>query len=199
MKNVVIFGASGRTGKYITKKMLSLSDLKVTAFVRTPSKLNGIDTSNLQVIQGDALNAEDVKRAMKNQEILLCSLSGDVLTMAKNIVASLSQTSVKRIIWITGFGIHSEITGPRGEMLKKYLVSMPEYPVAADTIAQCNAVTTLLRCPLIVDGDNEVYHLTKEGEQPKDANVERAAIAKCMADMIFDEKLGANESLAITN
>ena len=69
--------------------------------------------------------------------------------MAKNIISALSSTPVKRIIWITGFVIHSEITGPRGEMLKKYLVAMPEYPIAADTIAQSKAITTLLRCPMI--------------------------------------------------
>ena len=34
-------------------------------------------------------------------------------------------------------------------MLKKYLVAMPEYPIAADTIAQSKAITTLLRCPMI--------------------------------------------------
>lgn len=199
MKKVVIFGAAGQTGQYITRKMLTLPNLKVTAFVRNPAKLKGIDTANLRIIQGDALNAKDVKQAMEGQDILLCSLNGNVLPMAKNIVTSLSETTVKRIIWITGFGIHSEITGPRGEMLKKYLVAMPEYPLAADTIAKSSAITTLLRCPIILDGDNEVYYLTKEGEQPKDVNVERAAIAKCIADMIADEKLGANESLAITN
>lgn len=41
--------------------------------------------------------------------------------------------------------------------------------------------------------------LTKEGEKPVCWVVDRAAIARCMADMIADETLGANESLGITN
>ena len=43
------------------------------------------------------------------------------------------------------------------------------------------------------------YELTKEGVQPSHRNVDRAAIAQCMADMIADETTGANESLGITN
>lgn len=69
----------------------------------------------------------------------------------------------------------------------------------AGTVAASSAVTTLLRCPGIRDGENETYTLTKEGEKPVCWVVERAAIARCMADMIADETLGANESLGTTN
>lgn len=69
----------------------------------------------------------------------------------------------------------------------------------AGTVAASSAVTTLLRCPGIRDGENETYPLTKEGEKPACWVVDRAAIARCMADMIADETLGANESLGITN
>lgn len=64
----------------------------------------------------------------------------------------------------------------------------------ADTVAASSAVTTLLRY-----GGNKTYTLTKEGEKPVCWVVDRAAIARCMADMIADETLGANESLGITN
>lgn len=67
------------------------------------------------------------------------------------------------------------------------------------SVATSSAVTTLLRCPGIRDGENETYELTKEGEKPVCWVVDRAAIARCMADMIADETLGANESLGITN
>ena len=69
----------------------------------------------------------------------------------------------------------------------------------AGTVAASSAVTTLLLCPCIRDGENETYTLTKEGERPVCWVVDRAAIARCMADMIADETLGANESLGLTN
>lgn len=198
MKKVVIFGAAGKTGTYITKKMMT-EDVELSVFVRNPAKFGNLDLTNVNVIQGDAMKREDVKRAMEGQEVLLCSLDSDVLTMAKNIVSLLPETSVKRIIWITGMGIHHEITGERGEMLAMLAKQMPEYIMAADTIAASSAVTTLLRCPGIMDGDNTTYFLTKEGEQPKEHDIDRTGIAQCMADMVRDETLGVNESLGITN
>lgn len=199
MKKVVIFGAAGHTGKYITRKMQAQKDIELSVFVRNPDKFGDMKLDGVNIIKGDALNADDVKRAMDGQDVLLCSLEGDVRTMANNIVAALKETSVKRIIWITGMGIHHEITGMRGMMLNMLAKKRPDYIEAADIIAGSSAVTTLLRCPGIKDGDNEVYFLTKEGEQPKKNDIQRAGIAKCMADMIADETLGANESLGITN
>ena len=199
MKKVVIFGAAGHTGTYITKKMKAENDIELSVFVRNPAKFGDMDMTGVNIIQGDALNAADVRRAMEGQEIMLCSLEGDVLTMAKNIVAALGGTSVKRIIWITGMGIHHEITGARGIMLNMFAKQRPEYIVAADTIAASPAVTTLLRCPGIKDGDNTTYFLTKEGVQPAHKDIDRAGIAQCMYDMIEDESLGANDSLGITN
>lgn len=199
MKKVVIFGAAGHTGTYITKKMKSEASLETSVFVRNPAKFGDLDLSNVMVIQGDALKYEDVKRAMDGQDVVLCSLEGDVLTMAKNIVKALDETSVTRIIWITGMGIHHEITGVRGVMLNMLAKQRPEYIEAADTIAASKAVTTLLRCPGIKNGDNTKYFLTKEGEQPAHKDIARAGIAQCMFDLIQDEKLGVNESLGITN
>ncbi len=199
MKKVVIFGAAGHTGKYLTRKMQSIADIELSVFVRDPAKFGDMDMTGVNIITGDALDMVDVLRAMEGQDVLLCSLEGNVLTMAKNIVAALEDTSVKRIIWITGMGIHHEIKGLRGMMLNQLAKQRPDYIEAADTIAASSAVTTLLRCPGIQDGDNEVYELTNEGIQPSHRNVDRAAIAQCMADMIKDETLGANESLGITN
>ena len=199
MKKVVIFGAAGHTGKYITEKMHAQENIELSVFVRNPGKFEGMDLSGVNIMQGDALNAEDVRKAMDGQDVLLCSLEGDVLTMAKNIVEALKVTSVKRIIWITGMGIHHEITGMRGIMLNMLAKKRPEYIEAADTIMASDAVTTLLRCPGIKNGDNTTYFLTKEGEQPAHKDIARAGIAQCMLDMINDETLGVNESLGITN
>lgn len=199
MKHIVIFGAAGKTGRVITETVLSLPEVSVSAFVRDPEKLRSAVRGKVRVLQGDALCYEDVERAMDGQDILLCSLEGDVLRMAKNITAALAHTSVKRIVWITGMGIHHEITGPRGKMLDLYAKARPEYIAAADLIAASPAATTLLRCPEIKDGGNTVYYLTQEGVQPRNEPIERAGIAQCMADLIENETLGINESLGITN
>lgn len=104
----------------------------LSVFVRNPDKFGDMDLTGVNVIQGDALNAEAVEKTMEGQKIMLCSLEGDVLTMAKNIIAALEKTSVKRISWISGMGIHHEITGVRGIMLNMLAKQRPEYIEAAD-------------------------------------------------------------------
>ena len=188
MKKVVIFGAAGHTGKYITRKMQAEQDIEVSVFVRNPAKFEGMDLTGVNVMQGDALNAEDVKKALEGQDVLLCSLEGDVRSMAKNIMSALAEMSVNRIIWITGMGIHHEITGLRSMMLNMLAKQRPDYIEAADIIAASPAVTTLLRCLGIKDGENTKYFLTKEGVQPSRKNIDRAGIAQCMYDLIKNEK-----------
>lgn len=90
MKKVVIFGAAGHTGKYLTRKMPQEPDVQLSVFVRNPRKFGDMDLGDTHILQGDALKREDVKRAMEGQDILLCSLEGDVLTMARNIVSALA-------------------------------------------------------------------------------------------------------------
>lgn len=62
MKKVVIFGAAGHTGKYITRKMQLMPDVELTVFVRNPAKFEEMDMTGVNILQGDALNAEDVKK-----------------------------------------------------------------------------------------------------------------------------------------
>lgn len=140
MKKVVIFGAAGHTGTYITRKMMSEQDVELSVFVRNPAKFGDMDLTGVNVIQGDAMNAADVKTAMDGQDVLLCSLEGDVRAMAQNIVNALAETSVKRIIWITGMGIHHEIKGIHGKMLDMYAKKRPDYIEAADLIVVVCAV-----------------------------------------------------------
>ena len=200
MKKVVLFGTTGRTGRYITERLQKETDMELTVMVRNPVKIKGMNLEHVTVVRGDALNAEDVRNALEDQNILICSLSGDVKPMAENIVSALSDTPIRRIIWITGMGIHNEMKGINGVFLRMLAKRMPEYIEAADLIAQATVNTTLLRCGGITDGDNSQYDLSEEGTQPQGKlSVERAAIAECIAAMINDESLGENASLGITN
>lgn len=51
MKKVVVFGAAGHTGKYITRKMQSMQDVELTAFVRDPAKFEGMDMAGTTIVQ----------------------------------------------------------------------------------------------------------------------------------------------------
>lgn len=199
MENVVVFGASGNTGQYIIRKLESLRNIELTAFVRNPDKLGSLRTGKLRIVQGDALNFEDVKRAVEGQKIIICSLEGDVLAMARNILKACKGQPVHEIVWITGMGIHHEIKGIRGKMLDLMAMSRPTYIEAADLIAESPISSVLLRCPEIRNGTKSDYELTREGEQPSNRPVDRAAIAQFMADLILRKVNRNNQSYGITN
>jgi len=56
----------------------------------------------------------------------------------------MKENNVKRIIWMTGMGIHHEVPGPIKEILEKLVMSQPHYVKAADTIMNSGLDYTLL-------------------------------------------------------
>lgn len=106
---IVIFGASGATGKEVVKLGLEHEHL-ITAFVRNPKKLE-IVHKNLSIYTGDVRDQRSVSEAIQNQDAVLCCLG----TQAKdktnlrtvgtsNIVEAMKQNQVKRLICQTSLG-----------------------------------------------------------------------------------------------
>lgn len=65
--NIIIFGATGRTGKELLQRALDEGHT-VTAFVRNPSKL-GISDSKLKVVQGEVTRYTDVDHVLKKKNL----------------------------------------------------------------------------------------------------------------------------------
>lgn len=106
---VVIFGATGRTGRLLTERALS-DRHEVTAFVREPSRLNA-RSGSVQVIRGDVLDAAAVDRAVAGQEAVLVALgtasrgSPPVLPHGiRHILDSMAKHDVRRIVVLSAAG-----------------------------------------------------------------------------------------------
>ncbi|XP_064600690.1 flavin reductase (NADPH)-like [Liolophura sinensis] len=99
---VVIFGATGQTGKACVEAALR-EGLKVRVLVRDPTRLSSSD--NLDVIQGDVTNEDDVKKAISGQDGVVVAIGTGVdlspTTLfsvgTTNIVAAMKECNVKRI------------------------------------------------------------------------------------------------------
>jgi putative NADH-flavin reductase len=109
-KRIVIFGSTGGTGQELVTQALK-ANYKVTAFARSPEKLNVSDT-NLNVIQGDVLNPEDVNKAVENQDIVLCSIGAPPSDKSKlrtkatvNIIKAMEKQGINRLICQSTLGI----------------------------------------------------------------------------------------------
>lgn len=114
---IVIFGASGRTGKELVRQALEQGHL-VTAFVRTPSRLN-VSHTNLYVTQGDVTDAVSVQKAIKGQDAVLSTLGHsspfkydpDVVKGMQHIVDAMEQEGMKRLIYMSFAGVSEKRDG----------------------------------------------------------------------------------------
>lgn len=195
MKNILILGATGRIGKLLVP-LFDKEKHNITVYVRDAKKVG--ESKKVNIIEGNVLNETALTESMKGQDIVIAVLSGDLFTYANNIVSALKKNTVKRIIWITGMGIHHEVPGEVGKLLDDLCRQMPEYVQAADEIAESGTPYTLIRAAHLTDGNNEQYYIQHEGEELHANSVDRIAVAHLIYDLIVNEE-GINDSLGITN
>ena len=97
MKNVLILGASGNIGTHVTTLLANQDDVNLTLFVRNARRLKS-KAANSKVVEGDVLNYGQLKTAVSGQDIVFAGLSGDLESMARNIVKAMNETGVKTLI-----------------------------------------------------------------------------------------------------
>lgn len=108
--NITLFGSTGSLGSECLRQALA-SRHNVTVLVRTPQKLPPEMMGRIQVVQGDALNLDDVRRAMPpgTQAVLFAigvdekSSPPDLCTDAtRHILQVMREQGVRRLVWCGG-------------------------------------------------------------------------------------------------
>lgn len=113
-KKILVIGATGRAGSKLVEYALEKGH-HVTAFARNVDQLK-ISHDNLTKVQGDVLYKGLVDSAMKEQDIVLSVIGirqfkGPITLMSqgiKNIIRSMEENGVSRLLTITGAGILQE-------------------------------------------------------------------------------------------
>lgn len=161
---LVVFGASGGTGREIVKQALEAGHT-VTAFVRNPAKLM-LQHPQLTVISGDVLDATAVEQAVAGQDAVISALGptrppvpGMMETAAKNIVAAMRTAGVRRLISTTGAGVRDARDQPKLiDHLMKGLLTLMAGDVLRDSAANVACLRasgldwTIVRYPRLLDG-----------------------------------------------
>ena len=113
---IVIFGATGQTGRLLTNLAVSAGH-DVTAFVRDPGRLN-VPGGSVRVVQGNVLDAALVDRAVAGQEAVLVALATatrgqpPVLPEGiRHILDSMEKHGVRRIVVLSAAGALHEPAG----------------------------------------------------------------------------------------
>jgi len=102
--NLVVLGATGRTGRLVVEQALAAGHT-VTALVRSPEKLS-ISHSKLRVVTGQATDASAVSSALVGADAVINTLGGNGSVIADStraIVAAARETGVSRVVVLSTF------------------------------------------------------------------------------------------------
>ena len=91
---LLVVGAAGRTGKLVLEQGIQRGH-EVTAFVRTPEKL-GLVQGVAQIVQGDALNIDNVRRAVRGQDAVISAVGGSGIV--RTFITAMTGTEVQRLV-----------------------------------------------------------------------------------------------------
>lgn len=118
--NIIVFGATGGTGRAVTKLLLAQGHT-VTAFARRPAALS--DAPGQHIVAGDAMNAEQVTAAVVGHDAVVVSLGNSQDPFAKmfgarrttpanicevgtrHIIAAMKPCGIRRLVLVSAFGV----------------------------------------------------------------------------------------------
>lgn len=160
---LAIFGATGRTGKYLLSQALAEGHA-VTALVRIPERINETHPQ-LKLLQGDVRDEGAVSSAVAGAEAVLSTLAPgrggptDVMARgAENIVSAMQQHGVRRLVFTAGAGVPAPQDRPN--LISKvmgFLVRTLSRQVYEDVMRSVEVVQnsgldwTIARGPMLVD------------------------------------------------
>ena len=124
MKHILVLGASGFVGGYLTKRLLA-DGYRVRCLVRSPDKVREQADAGCEIVQGDILDLASVLRATRGVDAVYVAIHtlapqrGDSakrgfmeleMTGLQHIVRGCRESGVRRIIYLTSLGISSAST-----------------------------------------------------------------------------------------
>lgn len=203
---IIVFGATGGVGQSVVKQAID-NGFKVTAFVRTPSKLE-VTHENLNVVQGDAFNPAEVSAAIAGHDAVVSCLgssqgmkkSSELEEMVKNIVAGMQDHGVKRIVYTASAGIYQELPGVSGKLMMGMLKNaLTDHRAAVDWIEAHGLTYTIVRPMGLTNGAfTGNYREAATGVPEKSKSIARADVAHFILKALNDAQY-ENSSIGIAN
>ncbi len=165
----------------------------LTLFLRRVNQLSQTLRRGCEIIQGDAINYNDVLKAVDGKDIVYINLAGNLEVMAKIIVKAMQETgrfadAVKRVIVISSIGIYETPLKP---------VLQP-YRRLADVIEASGLDYTILRPDWFTSVNEVNYALTQKGEPESGSAISRKSIAAFIATIVDNPELHKKENLGIS-
>jgi uncharacterized protein YbjT (DUF2867 family) len=193
--NIAIIGATGNFGMPLTAKLLTNPNYHLTTISKSAENIYE-NSHRITAKSIDATNQKDLKKALDNQDVVFCAVSGsDQAVIARNLV----ELEPKRVLFMSVVGIYNELAKGNGDEfnLENESEQIPNRN-AADIIEKSDLDYTLLRCGYLIPGEEDDCIITKKGESPKGYVSTLQSVEKVAMEIMENPNLYSKESIAIT-
>ncbi|PGS01795.1 NAD(P)-dependent oxidoreductase [Bacillus pseudomycoides] len=202
---ICIFGATGRVGLQLMK--LALQDSHdITVLVRDQNKLM-MRHNKLHIIEGDVLQGNDVKKALKGAELVLSALgtdgNGTLSNSIPSIIKHMGKEGVKRIITIGTAGILQARTNQKiyrfqSEESKRKTTTAAEDHLAAYVALKNSGLCWTIVCPThLIDGEETGIYRTETDMLPLDGSKITVGDTARFTWSLINEKVYENSRVGI--
>ena len=157
MKNLIVFGASGGTGRALVAQALQAGH-RVTAFVRQSTAFTTQD--RLRLVVGDVMDAGTVSKALEGQEAVLSALGSAQPAVpvceegTRNILSGMQAHGVERLVALSAYGAsESRNAGLYSRLVWRMLKAKMEDKERVEELIQASPLDwTLVRPTALTDG-----------------------------------------------
>ena len=196
---LVIFGSTAGTGRELLEQALEQGH-EVSAFARTPEKIDDLEYPNLQVIQGDVLDSDAVAATVAGQEAVLCTIGAGAGRTSlredatRNIVRAMDTAGVQRLICQSSLGV-GDSRANLGFFTKHVIVGLFLRHAFADhegqeaVIKQSSLKWTIVRPPHLLDTPRTRIYRHGFAPTARDikGKISRADVADFMLKQLTDD------------
>ena len=191
MTQVTIIGATGSLGRVVTTTLLEETDVHLTLFSRSADQL--AYHPRVENIAGSTADKEVLEKAVKGADLVFVALSGDLPTMAQQIIKAMTKVSSRRLVFISSYGIYGEIDGAS----QNGTGVLAPYRKAADMIEASTLDYTIVRPGWFNNSNDISYTLYPKGETIYGNDISRKAIADLVKRLVQDPSFGVKENWGI--
>lgn len=202
---MIVFGATGKTGQYVWRQALEHGH-EVTVFVRSPAKIESVD-SNLHIVQGDVFDADSVVKAVANHDAAIVCLGSISLrdkttltTGTKNVIDGMVRHNIKRLVILSAAGVAEswgQIGWPSRILFKTMLRNcFADHHTQEALVKESPLDWTIVRAAVLKDkeatGDYSASNRVKVGQ------INRADVADFLVKQVTDTTY-SQQAISITS